>query len=110
MKKIIFYIVFFASALWYCAAGAATIQVVMSNYKFDPQQVTIHVGDTVKWVNKDGTHTTTSGSSCKADGAWDSGNLNPGQSFSFTFTKAGTYPYFCIPHCLMSMTGTVVVR
>ncbi len=45
------------------------------------------------------------------DGAdpWDSGILQPGESFSYTFTVPGTYSYFCLPHVLSGMLGTVEV-
>ena len=56
------------------------------------------------WVNDDqAPHTATAN-----DGAFDSGTLQPGQSFSFTFTQPGTtYAYYCAIH--PSMTGTVTV-
>jgi plastocyanin len=60
-------------------------------------------GETVTWINDDsGRHTVTS-----KDGVFDSGMMGKGQSFSFTFDKAGEYSYHCEPH--PSMVGTVVV-
>jgi len=41
---------------------------------------------------------------------WGSGTLNNGQSFSFTFTQKGTFPYFCTFHSAMGMVGTVTVN
>jgi len=41
---------------------------------------------------------------------WDSGLLSEGESFSHTFTVAGEYGYFCIPHILSGMLGTVTVE
>ena len=62
----------------------------------------VKAGTQVTWVNRDNTqHTTTSNS-----GLWDSGILNPGQSFSFTFNTPGTYSYICNVH---PMTGVVIV-
>jgi plastocyanin len=59
-------------------------------------------GDTVNWTTcATVAHTSTSNS-----GLWDSGNLNPGQSFSFQFTTPGTFPYFCRLH---GHTGTITV-
>ncbi len=69
---------------------------------FSPNPVEVKVGETVTWINDDGRHTVTS-----KDGVFDSGMMGKGQSFSFTFDKAGEYPYFCEPH--PSMVGTVVV-
>lgn len=97
----------------------ATVNVSAQDYSFIPSTVTINVGDTVVWTNFVGMHTTTSGSGCVPNGIWDSGTggggykmrdlLTPGQSFSYTFNTAGTYPYFCQFHCDIGMTGTVIV-
>ena len=70
---------------------------------FSPNPVEVKVGETVTWVNDDsGRHTVTS-----KDDVFDSGMMGKAQSFSFTFDKAGEYPYFCEPH--PTMVGTVVV-
>jgi plastocyanin len=70
---------------------------------FSPNPVEVKVGETVTWINDDsGGHTVTS-----KDGVFDSGMMGKGQSFSFTFDKAGEYPYICEPH--PNMVGTVVV-
>lgn len=70
---------------------------------FSPNPVEIKVSETVTWINDNsGRHTLTS-----KDGVFDSGMIGKGQSFSFTFNKAGEYPYFCEPH--PNMVGTVVV-
>ena len=70
---------------------------------FSPNPVEVKVGETVTWINDDsGRHTVTS-----MDGVFNSELMARGQSFSFTFDKAGEYPYFCEPH--PSMVGTVVV-
>ena len=90
-----------------------SLTVVMRNLAFNSSMLTIHVGQTVVWRNDDGVpHTTTSGScmgsTCTPSGVWDSGTLNPGQSFSHQFTMMGTFPYFCRIHGAM-MQGTIVV-
>jgi plastocyanin len=70
---------------------------------FSPNPVEVKVGETVTWINDDsGRHTVTS-----KDGIFDSGMMGKGQSFSYTFDKAGEYPYFCEPH--PNMVDTVVV-
>lgn len=86
-------------------ASAATEHVVdIANVAFGPTSLTIAVGDTVTWTNSDSMpHTATD-----EDDRFDSGNLDPGQSFSFTFTAAGTYTYRCDYHS--NMTGTIVVQ
>ncbi|HTP08159.1 MAG TPA: LysM peptidoglycan-binding domain-containing protein [Anaerolineae bacterium] len=94
-------------------APTGAVMVVMRNIAFNPATITIHVGQTVMWRNDDGSqHTTTSGSCpngvCTPMPGWDSGTLNPGQSFSQQFTTTGTFPYFCRIHGAM-MQGTIVV-
>ena len=75
----------------------------ITGFAFSPETLTISVGDTVIWTNKDSTtHTAT------ADGEFDSGNLGNGDTFSHTFTTAGTYTYYCKIHT--SMTATIVVE
>ena len=70
---------------------------------FSPNPVEVKVGETVTWINDDsGRHTVTS-----KDGVFNSELMGKGQSFSYTFDKAGEYPYSCSPH--PSMVGTVVV-
>lgn len=68
---------------------------------FGPHQVSVPVGGTVTWTNNSSMPHTATGS------GFDSGNLNPGQSFSHTFNAAGTYDYVCSYHS--NMTGTVTV-
>lgn len=71
---------------------------------FAPATLTVPVGTTVTWTNNDVTaHTTTSD-----NGVWDSGTLNPGASYSFTFMTKGTFGYHCTIHSFMK--GTVVVQ
>jgi plastocyanin len=71
---------------------------------YSPNPVEVKVGETVTWINDDsGRHTVTS----KDDGIFDSGIMGKGQSFSYTFDKAGEYPYYCTLH--PNMVGTVVV-
>ena len=91
------------------AAGAQdqqSISVNVQNFAFDPPNIVVAPGTTVTWVNADrAPHTVTA---TDPAGAFDSGTLRPGQSFSFTFTQPGTtYAYYCAIH--PSMTGTVTV-
>src|SRR5215469_5445102 len=77
---------------------------------FDPESVTIHPGDQVKWTWDSDFHSTTSGSPGMPNNLWDSGIHNQGATFTQTFNSAGTFPYYCTPHggCC-GMVGTVVV-
>ena len=88
---------------------AATNTIEIRNFGFNPPTTTIDVGDTVTWVQRDSTqHTTTSGQNGTPDGIWDSPLLSVNQTFSHTFTAAGSFPFFCRPHPFM--TGSVIVR
>ncbi len=85
------------------AAPAATVGMVGS--LFNPATVNITAGQSVLWNNDDGTrkHTVTA-----TGGAFDSGNMNGGTTFEFTFPTPGTYAYTCIYH-EPDMAGTVIV-
>ena len=85
-------------------------QVAMSDFRFHPESLNVFAGDTVTWVNKGRLpHTTTSGVNGKPDGLWDSRHLERGESFSYVFSRPGTYRYFCRPHHGLGMKGVVVV-
>ena len=78
--------------------------VTIANFAFSPTSLTVKVGTKVSWTNNDSvTHTVTADK-----GAFNSGPLTPGSTFSFTFTKAGTYSYHCNIH--PSMMATIVVQ
>jgi plastocyanin len=84
--------------------SAATAEVKIDNFSFEPQTITIPVGATVTWTNRDDIpHTVVS-----TDGVFKSKVRDTDEKFSYTFTKAGTYPYFCSVH--PKMTGKVVVQ
>jgi len=80
-------------------------QVKIDNFSFAPANLTVPVGATVTWTNQDDVpHNIRS-----AEGqTLKSPVMDTDQRFSFTFTKAGTYSYFCGIH--PKMTGTVVVK
>lgn len=82
--------------------------VTLRGSAFDPPTLAVVAGTPVTWTNRDViAHTSTSGVPGVPDGAWD-GPLYPNGTFSFTFTRAGTYTYFCRVHA--SMYGSIVVR
>jgi plastocyanin len=83
---------------------AATAEVKIDNFSFGPATLTVAAGTTVTWVNHDDIpHTVVS-----TDSVFKSKVLDTDEKFSFTFTKAGSYPYFCSIH--PKMTATVVVK
>ena len=84
--------------------SSATIQVKIDNFSFTPATLTVPAGTTVTWENRDDIpHTVVSD-----DKIFKSKVLDTDEKFSYTFTKPGTYPYFCSLH--PKMTGTVVVQ
>jgi len=88
------------------ASSADPDQAVhIDNFTFNPGQLVVRIGTTVVWTNRDDIpHTVAS-----ADGdQLRSAPLDTGDRFAFTFTKAGTFRYFCSIH--PKMQGTIVVR
>lgn len=73
--------------------------------RFSPSHVTIAVGDLVRVVNDDSNHHTFTDS-----GVFDSGDLGPGGSYTYRFTRAGTFDFVCSYHQTVGMTGSVTVR
>jgi plastocyanin len=81
-----------------------TAEVKIDNFSFGPSELTVPVGTTITWTNRDDIpHTVVS-----TDKLFKSKVLDTDEKFSFTFSKAGTYPYFCSIH--PKMTGKVVVQ
>ncbi|MCH8311008.1 MAG: DNRLRE domain-containing protein, partial [Chloroflexi bacterium] len=75
---------------------------------FTLEDISVAVGTTIIWENQDAApHTSTSGISPDRDDIWDSGILNNGESFSFTFQEVGEFAYFCAVHPYMTATVTV---
>jgi plastocyanin len=85
-------------------ARAQTVTATIQGFAFQPATLTVTVGTTVTWTNKDtAAHTVTSDT-----GVFDSGNMPNGATYSFTFNQAGTFPYHCNYHS--NMHGMVVVQ
>ncbi len=85
------------------AADLAETRIDIKAFAFGPMSVKIAAGTRVTWSNKDQEpHTVVS-----TEKAFQSEALDTGDSFSFTFTRPGTYPYFCSIH--PHMTGVVEV-
>ena len=84
--------------------AAANVAVKIDNFVFGPQTITVPVGTTVTWTNSDDIpHTVVS-----TEGVFKSKVMDTDEKFSYTFTKTGTFPYFCSIH--PKMTGQVVVK
>jgi plastocyanin len=86
------------------AAQDATNVITIDNFTFSPKELTIAVGTTVKWVNHDDIpHTIV-----EKKTTFRSKALDTDDSYSFTFTSAGTFDYFCGLH--PHMVGQVIVK
>ena len=83
---------------------ASTAEVKIDNFSFGPTAITVSVGTTVTWINRDDIpHTVVS-----TEKVFKSKVLDTDEKFSYTFTKPGEYPYFCSIH--PKMTGKVIVQ
>ena len=88
------------------SSAPAKVTASLVDNRFQPTSLTVAVGSTVTWTNNgNNIHALTS-----TDGLFDSGALGGGQSFSFTFDKAGTYRLLCRQHSLNGMAGQLVVQ
>ena len=84
--------------------SVANAEVKIDNFSFGPETLTVPVGTTVTWTNRDDIpHTVVS-----TDGVFKSKVRDTDEKFSYTFSKAGTYPYYCSVH--PKMTGKIVVQ
>jgi plastocyanin len=85
------------------SARADDMEVHIDNFVFKPAELTVKVGTTVTWTNRDDIpHTVVSA------GKFRSKTLDTDDKFSFTFTNAGDYKYFCSLH--PHMTGMIKVE
>ena len=89
------------------APVAANNTIILSNNTFSTPVITIKKGDTVSWNNNDATDHTITSDQPSVDAPMSQA-FSLGQSFVFTFLKAGSYKYHCAFHS--NMKGTVVVR
>lgn len=117
----------FASTNWKAQAGGGAGNGLVTVDKYYPSTITIDEGDTITWTVEGDAHTISflsgapapdpfspqaqnpsGGSTYNGTGIVSSGILDPGQSYSLTFTKAGTYVYNCLIH--PGMSATVIVN
>jgi plastocyanin len=103
------------------AADPPETVIMTDQLRYDPAKVTIADGGTVVWKNPSNlVHTVTDDAQLavsprdaqlpKGVSPFNSGNIDPGASWSHTFDVPGTYKYFCIFHEAMGMTGEVIVE
>ena len=88
------------------ATDAQKVSVEIKDHAYNPSNLTVKVGTTVTWTNQDSVRHDVQAKNPSAD-APSSELLAKGESYSFTFNKAGTYDYFCTPHPFMQGKVTV---
>ena len=86
------------------AGSSAPVEVKIDNFSFSPATITVKPGTTVHWTNRDDIPHTVVEDNQK----FQSKTLDTDETYSYTFTKPGTYGYFCSIH--PKMTGKVVVQ
>ena len=85
--------------------ASQTNNIEIANSAFSPAELTIKVGDTITWTNRDSaSHTVTSDSGTEIS----SDSLSNGQTYSYTFNTAGTFEYHCTIH--PSMKAKIIVQ
>jgi plastocyanin len=88
------------------AVAAATVEVLIGDYRFTPAELRIAVGDTVRWVNREkrASHSVF----FEAERLPESERLFPDESWERQFTEPGRYRYRCGPH--PEMQGVILVE
>lgn len=97
--------IIYAGTVW-----SGEVKVTMKAWKFNPQRVTVSVGDTVTWVHEDDEYDTHN--VLFEDPSMEGSNkrMKLGNKFSLTFSKPGEYPYYCSYHKDNGMIGLVIVK
>ncbi len=85
-------------------AQAAQANIAITNFIYMPENITVQVGDMVTWTNNDQSPHTVDAD----NGAFKSGTINRGETFSYQTTQPGVYMYYCQFHPYMKATITVV--
>ena len=89
-------------------ADGDVVSVKVSNFSFDPKEVTVTVGTTVDWLDQGGRHTVTAD-----DGSFKSATMVSGDHFKYRFDHPGVYRYYCSFHGSpggKDMAGSVTVK
>lgn len=105
------FVLIIVSAAWPGVEGQASHEVDVSNYEFNPAEITIQAGDEVTWTNSEGSHNVNGAQSLFPSNPESFGNeVGTGWVYSHVFTMPGTYDYQCDPHASLGMTGRVIVE
>lgn len=96
---------FFVAAISLPVSAQQTVEVVIQNYRFEPAEVRVRVGDTVRWTNQE--KRTSHSVLFSSEQGGESERFFPQESWQRRFDAPGKYPYSCGPH--PEMKGVVVV-
>ena len=104
MAAAVAFVIAVCAAIATAQSTPAASEVKIDNFSFGPDTLTVPVGTTVTWTNRDDIpHTVVS-----TEGVFKSKVRDTDEKFSYTFATAGTYPYYCSVH--PKMTGKIVVK
>lgn len=92
------------------AITGPVFESTMRSLKYLPAKIDIEAGTTVIWTNKDVVAHTVTHKVKVEDQLFASPFISPGENFSFTFDKPGTYPVYCLPHPFMTQTVVVSAK
>jgi plastocyanin len=86
-------------------SSGSGVVISMEDDRFEPNRIEVPAGTTITWVNNGGDWH----SVAAFDGSFESAQLATGESFSYTFTTPGEYPFICKHHGRQGMIGRVIV-
>ncbi len=106
MKKVYTIIFQVVACILFSAYAKATVFLIeVENFEFEPEVVTVNVGDTIIWFWEEGFHTTTSTLIPSEATPWDAEISSSSPFFQYVVTFPGSYDYVCSPHASMGMVG-----
>ncbi len=106
MKKVYTIILQVVACILLSAYAKATIVMIeVEDFEFNPEVVTVNVGDTILWFWEEGFHTTTSTNIPAEAAPWDEPISSSSPFFQYVVTFPGSYDYVCTPHASMGMVG-----
>lgn len=97
--------------LSFALPARSTVWIVQTiDFEFVPSELSVQMGDTIRWIWVEGVHTTTSSSVPAGAITWDSPLTASVTSFDYVAATAGIYTYVCTPHAAFGMVGSFNVQ
>lgn len=84
------------------------VEITIENFRFASAELRVPAGTTVRWRNTTSTFHTVTPNGHTAWTEWQT--AGSGETFEVRFDQPGSYPYYCVPHRSLGMTGTVIVE